>query len=178
MHSSHAWPAWSRTRRALAAAIATALLVPACSSSSRGPPPAPTYVLRILVQPEGVWREDALSGRQGPLEEVRYEAEYVQLTVVLEGGAQKELVATLAEVRVTREGELFLDGKRVAEQVRGVTVAETVRDVSGSASRAAVAEEAGDVLLGVLLALVFVGALTLVYVAGGSVYSGNPWGPD
>jgi len=178
MNSSPVRPAWSRPTRALSVALVVAASLLACRSSSRGPPPAPTYVLRILVQPEGVWREDALSGRQGPLEEVSYEAEYVQLTVLLEGGAEKELVATLATVRVTRAGELFVGEQRVAESVRGVTVAETVRDVSGSAGKEAAVETAGDVLLGVLLGIVFVGAFTLVYVAGGSVYSGNPWGPD
>ena len=152
-------------------------LLATCRSSSPRPPPAPTYVLRILVQPEGVWREDALSGRQGPFDEVRYEAEYVQLTVLLEGGGQKELAATLSTVLVTRAGDLHLNGKRVAEHVRGVTVAETVRDVSGSAADEAAAETAGDILLGVLLGAVFFGAIILVFATGGSIYSENPWGP-
>ena len=159
----------------LPVALAFLTVLGACGSTGGRQRTPAGHVLTLLVQPDGVWREDSLGTREGPLEEAVYVSEFASLHVLLEGGEERELTASLAVVRVTREGRPCLEERLVAEGVRGVRVTEEGADAAGGNEAAEGTAEWALVALGLLAGTVLLG---LLYLGGGEVGFHNPWGPD
>ena len=114
----------------LPVALAFLTVLGACGSTGGRQRTPAGHVLTLLVQPDGVWREDSLGTREGPLEEAVYVSEFASLHVLLEGGEERELTASLAVVRVTREGRLYLEERLVAQLLTREADARRVCDQS------------------------------------------------